>query len=152
MALSKFSSFRKVDKEDFVLPAKGRFKGDLHIEGNARLNGKVAGDVFSELGDVICGPESLIEGTIQGVNISVFGNVFGDVSSRGQLSVFSGGRLEGNIIAGALLIEKGASFAGNVVVTKDEISTVKAPVAVLSETSFSKENALPSNETSESKY
>ena len=113
-------SFKKVDKDEFVLPARGKFKGEITVEGNARINGEAVGTVLSHQGNIVCGPQSDIDGTVEGVDIAVFGAIDGDVTSKGQLSVFSGASLKGDVIASALVIENGASYAGSVVIEPKE--------------------------------
>ena len=112
--------FKKVDKNEFVLPVRGKFKGEITVEGNARINGEAVGTVLSHQGNIVCGPQSEIDGTVEGVDIAVFGTIDGDVTSKGQLSVFSGASLKGDVIASALVIENGASYAGSVVIKPKE--------------------------------
>ena len=112
--------FKKVDKDEFVLPVRGKFKGELTVEGNARINGEAVGTVLSHQGNIVCGPQSDVDGTVEGVDIAVFGTIDGDVTSKGQLSVFSGASLKGDVIASALVIESGASYTGSVVIKPKE--------------------------------
>ena len=112
--------FKKTDKSEFVLPVRGKFKGEITVEGNARINGEAVGTVLSHQGNIVCGPQSEIDGTVEGVDIAVFGTIDGDVTSKGQLSVFSGASLKGDVIASALVIESGASYTGSVVIRPKE--------------------------------
>ena len=110
------NSLKKDEKDEFVLPVRGKFKGEITLEGNARINGTAVGTVFSDHGNIVCGPQSVVDGTVEGVDIAVFGSLNGDVTSKGQLSVFSGASLKGDVIASALVIENGASYTGSVAI------------------------------------
>ena len=124
--------FKKNDKNEFVLPVRGKFKGELAVEGNVRINGEAVGSVLSEQGKVVCGPQSAVVGTVEGVDIYTFGSIDGDVTSKGQLSVYAGASLKGDVIASALVIESGASYIGNVVINAKEAAVLlekKSPTA-----------------------
>ncbi|MDL2259017.1 polymer-forming cytoskeletal protein [Eubacteriales bacterium OttesenSCG-928-K08] len=96
------------------IPAKSTFSGDILTMSGARIDGVVEGNVSSEQGNVLLGPESKLKGNLAGRDIAVGGAVVGDINCAGQLSVFAGAQVVGNIAALSLVVEKGAVFSGNV--------------------------------------
>jgi cytoskeletal protein CcmA (bactofilin family) len=94
------------------LSEKSEFQGDLHVEGNLRVDGIVHGTV-EVIGDVEISQTGLIEGPeLRGNNIIVHGVVKARITAEGRLSLSSTARLEGDVNAHSLDIEAGAYYVG----------------------------------------
>lgn len=87
--------------------------GRLEVHGDLRVAGSVEGDLKAG-GDVVVEPTASILGLVEGVNVSVRGQINGNVIARGQLSVGGAGVLNGDIKVRRLRIEDGATLNGHV--------------------------------------
>ena len=81
--------------------------------GASRIDGHFKGIIVSE-NDVLIGPNGVIEANIFGENVTVAGNVTGNIVARGTLEILASGVLNGDIKAGSLVVEPGAVLRGNI--------------------------------------
>ena len=88
-------------------------QGRLEIQGDLRIAGNVEGDLKAS-GDVTVDSGANIQAAIEGANISVRGNVTGNVTARKRLTLGGSGRLNGDVRVGRLTVEDGATLNGNV--------------------------------------
>lgn len=79
------------------------FKGDTKIAGHIKGEVRVQGDIPLSIE-----PTGSIEGTIYCTNIAIYGEVNGDVHSKGTVSLFPSSRLDGQLEAVSLVIHPGA--------------------------------------------
>ena len=84
--------------------------GRLEIHGDLRIHGTVEGELKVS-GDVA------VEST---ANVSVRGQVNGNVSARRRLTLGGSGRLNGDVRVGRLTVEDGATLNGNVAMTSEK--------------------------------
>ena len=82
-------------------------------KGASRIDGHFKGIIVSE-NDVLIGPNGVIEANIFGENVTVAGNVTGNIVARGTLEILASGVLNGDIKAGSLVVEPGAVLRGNI--------------------------------------
>lgn len=91
---------------------RSEFQGDLHVEGNLRVDGIVHGSIEVR-GDMEVSATGLIEGAeIRVRNLLVHGVVKSRVVAEGKLTLSRTARLEGDVVARALDIEPGAFYLG----------------------------------------
>lgn len=88
------------------------FSGKLVFSGSVRIDGSFKGDIMGG-GLLISGEGSRIEGNIMVDNIVISGEVFGNLEAKDKVEIDSKGRLFGDMISGALIIQEGAVFEGN---------------------------------------
>ena len=88
-------------------------QGRLEIQGDLKVAGNVEGDLKAS-GDVTVDPTATIQAAIEGANVSVRGNVTGNVTAKRRLTLAGTGRLVGDVKVGRLTVEDGASLNGNV--------------------------------------
>lgn len=88
-------------------------QGRLEIQGDLRIAGNVEGDLKAS-GDVTVDSGANIQAAIEGANVSVRGNVTGNVTARKRLTLGGSGRLNGDVRVGRLTVEDGATLNGNV--------------------------------------
>ena len=86
---------------------------NLQTKGASRIDGHFKGIIVSE-NDVLIGPNGVIEANIFGENVTVAGNVTGNIVARGTLEILASGVLNGDIKAGSLVVEPGAVLRGNI--------------------------------------
>ena len=105
------SSFQASSSETTYIASDAEFKGRLTLKGNARIDGKIEGQIVLN-GDLIVGPSATINANIKANSISISGEVQGDVVAQDTLELCSSARMRGNIFSKQLKIDQGAQFIG----------------------------------------
>jgi cytoskeletal protein CcmA (bactofilin family) len=90
-----------------VLHGSLTIEGDLHIEGTADGEIKVSGDVDVEA-------SATVRAQVDGRNVTVRGNVTGNVVARGRLTVAGSGVVVGDVRATRLRVDDGGTVNGSI--------------------------------------
>ena len=101
----------------FVLGPRDSLIGKLTIEGEARLEGTVEGELIIG-GDVHVERTASVRARLEGENVTIRGTVEGDVIARRKLTLSGSGHLSGNVQIQSLSIDDGATLNGNVSMQK----------------------------------
>ncbi|HEX2680033.1 MAG TPA: polymer-forming cytoskeletal protein, partial [Candidatus Dormibacteraeota bacterium] len=88
-------------------------QGRLEVQGGLKVAGSVEGDLKAS-GDVTVDSTATIQAAIEGANVSVRGQVTGNVTARRRLTLAGSGVLNGDVRVGRLTVEDGATLNGNV--------------------------------------
>jgi cytoskeletal protein CcmA (bactofilin family) len=88
-------------------------QGRLEIQGDLKVAGTVEGDLKAS-GDITVDATATIQAAIEGANVSVRGQVTGNVTAKRRLTLAGTGRLNGDVKVGRLTVEDGATLNGNV--------------------------------------
>ena len=83
--------------------------GDLSSEGDFRIDGTVEGTIKTN-GKLVIGKTGFIKGTLQGTDAYFEGKFSGNLVLSGTLTLKSTAHLEGEVVAGKLAVEPGATF------------------------------------------
>ena len=94
-------------------------QGRLEIQGDLKFAGNVEGDLKAS-GDVTVDSGATIQAAIEGANVSVRGQVTGNVTARKRLTLGGSGRLNGDVRVSRLTVEDGATLNGNVVMQSEK--------------------------------
>ena len=86
---------------------QGKFKDAAGVRADGNFEGEL--DVA---GDVIVGPEAIVNANIRARSLLILGKVVGDIQSQGRVEIGSTGSLTGNVTASDLTIAEGAFFNG----------------------------------------
>ena len=97
-------------------------KGSLKFSNDLIIEGKIEGEVISD-GTLTVGENANIIGEIRTRSVTVFGRVNGNVTVTERCELKTNSLLEGDITAGTLSIEEGASFNGKSSVGRKASST-----------------------------
>ena len=85
-------------------------QGEIAAKGPLQLDGSLDGDL--DAADAITvGPTGRLTGSLRGGEVRVAGSIEGEVVCR-QLTIASGGRVYGDVLARSLVIDPGAVFLG----------------------------------------
>jgi cytoskeletal protein CcmA (bactofilin family) len=87
-------------------------QGDIETYGNLRIEGKVKGNIKSK-SKVALGHSSDVDGNLIAQNAEVAGHVSGKVQVTELLILKASAVVEGDIMAGKLVVESGAMFNGS---------------------------------------
>jgi cytoskeletal protein CcmA (bactofilin family) len=94
-------------------------QGRLEVQGELRIAGYVEGDLKAS-GDIIIDAGATIQAAIEGANVSVRGQVTGNVTARKRLTLAGSGRLNGDVRVSRLSVEDGATLNGNVTMQSEK--------------------------------
>ena len=83
--------------------------GDLNSEGDLRVDGIIEGNIKTT-GKVVVGKNGTIKGTLQGTDAYFDGKFNGKLALSGTLTLKATAHIEGEVVAGKLAVEPGATF------------------------------------------
>ena len=88
--------------------ATGTFvKGNLTVEGDLRMDGRIEGDI-------VCSGKSEIKGNTQCANAEIHGQIEGNVNVKEKLVLKSSSIVKGDICLQTLEVEPGAKIEGRI--------------------------------------
>jgi cytoskeletal protein CcmA (bactofilin family) len=105
-------------------------KGELTGNEDLTIEGRVEGNIALKDHNVTIGSNGKIKAEIVAKNITIMGEVDGNVYAEDKLEITRSGRLSGNIVAPRVVIEDGARFKGSVEMDKDVKSKRPEPAPV----------------------
>jgi cytoskeletal protein CcmA (bactofilin family) len=94
-------------------------QGRLEIQGDLKIAGNVEGDLKAS-GDVTIDSGATIQAAIEGANVSVRGQVTGNVTAKKRLTLGGSGHLNGDVRVSRLTVEDGATLNGNVTMSSEK--------------------------------
>lgn len=105
---------------DTLIGPKTSMSGELFTKGIVRIDGHFKGDVVTE-SDFIVGENANVEGNIKCLNAAVAGKLQGNIEAEVKLEIFKSGIILGDINVGSLMVEDGAIFSGECLMSGREI-------------------------------
>jgi cytoskeletal protein CcmA (bactofilin family) len=102
-----------------TLGPRDSLNGRLDIHGDLKIHGNVEGELKAS-GDVAVESTATSHASIEGPNVSVRGQVNGNVTARKRLTLGGSGRLNGEVKVSRLTVEDGATLNGNVTMTPEK--------------------------------
>ncbi|MGI9146963.1 MAG: bactofilin family protein [Chloroflexota bacterium] len=88
------------------------FEGTLKTEGAVRLFGTIQGEIESK-STIIVEEKAHVTARLTGAQVTVSGQVDGQIFCAGRVEIRPTGHVTGEICAGALIVQEGAYFEGN---------------------------------------
>ena len=107
----------KTNKENHIKDAETiigqsiKVKGNFHGQGNIIIEGLVEGSVVTS-NFLFIGNKAKIKASVEAKDANVGGEITGNIKVKGYLEVKSSARINGDIEASVLSIEKGAILNG----------------------------------------
>lgn len=114
-----------------ILSSDVEIKGSLKFSNDLIIDGRIEGEVTSD-GSLTVGENALVIGEIRTKSVIVFGRVQGNITVTERCELKANAIQEGDIVAGTMSIEEGASFSGKSSVGKNALKSAgaaKAPAA-----------------------
>ena len=109
----KKSSKSQMDSGDTTFIAtECHITGSITIQGNARIDGKVEGTI-EVTGDLVIGASAFLKANIEASNVSIAGEVCGNIKTTDLLNLTATACLVGDICTRQFQVEKGAHFTGS---------------------------------------
>jgi cytoskeletal protein CcmA (bactofilin family) len=118
-AVQTSSSAQNAGNNVVTLGPRDILQGRLEIQGDLRIGGNVEGDLKAS-GDVTIDSTAIIQASIEGANVSVKGQVTGNVVAKRRLTLGGSGRLNGDVKVSRLTVEDGATLNGNVTMSAEK--------------------------------
>ncbi|HWO08868.1 MAG TPA: polymer-forming cytoskeletal protein [Polyangiaceae bacterium] len=88
-------------------------EGEFTSDEPVLVDGTVKGTLTSSEA-ISIGADGVVEADVQGLSVSIAGQLTGNVAATSRVDIQVGGRLVGDVKANRLTIADGASFRGNV--------------------------------------
>ncbi len=110
-----------------VLSSDVEIKGSIKFSQDLIIDGRIEGEVISD-GNLTIGENADIKGEIRTKSVAVFGKVNGNITVQDACELKTNAELVGDVQAGTLSIESGATFMGQSSVGKG-LSSVKSSPA-----------------------
>ena len=101
----------KINNISSILGPEVEIKGDVKVNGDLLIYGKVYGDIISK-GSINAAKGSLIKGNIKATNATISGTIEGDLIVESKVILGKNSYLTGNLKAAIITIEEGAKFDG----------------------------------------
>lgn len=105
------SSMPPVSSSKNVLSSDVEIKGSIKFSHDLIIDGKIEGEVVSD-GNLTIGENAVIKGELKTRGVTIFGKVEGNIHVTDRCELKSNAILIGDISAGTLSIEEGATFMG----------------------------------------
>jgi cytoskeletal protein CcmA (bactofilin family) len=83
------------------------WEGKLVCTGNVRIEGSLRGEVETT-GTLYVAAEARVDGTVRAQNVTLAGELQGNVRCEGRLEILPGGAARGEVDTGALVVHEGA--------------------------------------------
>lgn len=114
-----------------ILSSDVEIKGSLKFSNDLIIDGKIEGEVTSD-GSLTVGENAFVQGEIRTKSVVLFGRVQGNITVSERCELKSSAVLEGDVVAGTLAIEEGATFMGKSSVGKSAVAAAnKAKIPVV---------------------
>ena len=98
--------------DNITLLAKGVvLKGEIHVEGTVRIDGRLDGEIQTK-GHVIIGEDGLVEGTIIAGTVVSSGRIKAKVTANERIQLLKTATLIGEVLTPVLIMEEGAKLQG----------------------------------------
>ena len=95
-----------------IIGADAKFKGDFTFEKGAKILGDFEGNITSK-GDLVVASQGAIQADIEAGNITIEGELHGNIAAQGLVELKQTARLEGDLRCNRLIVGDGARFVGH---------------------------------------
>jgi cytoskeletal protein CcmA (bactofilin family) len=122
--------------DNITLLAKGVvLKGEIHVEGTVRIDGRLDGEIQTK-GHVIIGEDGLVQGMITAGTVVSSGRIKAKVTANERIQLLKTATLIGEVLTPILIMEEGAKLQGSmdmgVTAWSDELPKLPGSVSDLS--------------------
>jgi len=99
------------DDRESVIAEGTEFEGTFRSEHSIRVRGKVQGEIASKQA-IVVEANARVNAKVSAEQVTILGEVNGEVTCPGRVEISPNGRVTGEITAGALVMQEGAFFEG----------------------------------------
>lgn len=94
-------------------------KGTLRCRETLRIDGRIEGEIYCEK-NVIVGESASIRAAIEAAEVSIAGEVKGDISASRKITLEPTARVVGDLCTPGIVIEEGAKLEGRIMIGAEE--------------------------------
>ncbi|MBV9875706.1 MAG: polymer-forming cytoskeletal protein [Verrucomicrobia bacterium] len=111
------------------IPNKNYLANDIEIKGSIKFNnelgfdGIIEGAIVSDDGILTVGKSASVKGEVRAKSVLVMGRVIGNITVQERCELRSNSQLIGDLRAARLILEEGATFVGQSVVSPNRVDT-----------------------------
>lgn len=105
-----------------TLGVRDSLVGTLRVEGDLNVHGSAEGEIVVS-GDVAIESTATVQASIEARNLSVRGQVTGNVTAQKRLRLSGTGTLNGDARVGRLVVEDGASLNGSITMANSGVAS-----------------------------
>ena len=87
------------------------FDGEFRAQRDLRVEGEIKGTVSCD-GTLFIAEGASVAASVDAENVTVAGDLTGEIRCRGRLQILPSGRVRANVSTGALVIQEGAIYEG----------------------------------------
>jgi cytoskeletal protein CcmA (bactofilin family) len=98
-------------EREIYLAEDCKIVGTIYSSGNITIDGQVEGTIESK-GDIVINQQGKVNADIQAENLTIRGELHGNIIVKNLLEITSGGILYGDMKTNLIRIEQGAKFVG----------------------------------------
>jgi cytoskeletal protein CcmA (bactofilin family) len=106
------ASIPSVEKIETIIGPTARFRGSIQADGSIRIDGIYEGSIETA-GNLIIGEQAKIVADLTAHNVSVAGQIKGDISAN-RVEVLETGRIWGNLTVNSFTLDDGGFVSGEV--------------------------------------
>jgi cytoskeletal protein CcmA (bactofilin family) len=107
-----------------IIGKNSKIEGNLKISGGIRIDGEISGSVFTD-SFLTLSKNGFIEADVKAKECVISGKIKGNVIVDQTLEIGETGRIDGSIKAGKLIINSGAVFNGNCIMSNGNMDDVE---------------------------
>ena len=122
--------------------------GTIKFSDELILDGKIDGEIVSDNGLLTVGENASVKGEIKTKSVVVIGKVDGNLTAKDRCELRSQASINGDIRAGSLSIEEGASFVGQSSVGAAAVASASKAGSAPSKSSSTVSKSTPSSGSS----
>ncbi|MFM7735925.1 MAG: polymer-forming cytoskeletal protein, partial [Alphaproteobacteria bacterium] len=108
------------------ISADASISGRIHFPGNARVDGKLKGEIRADA-LLVVGENAMLEADVRAEQLLLRGSVRGTVTCRSFAELAPGSVLVGDVVAATLLVRPGARIEGTCRVGSPVFTTTPSP-------------------------
>ncbi|MCJ7539264.1 MAG: polymer-forming cytoskeletal protein [Desulfobacterales bacterium] len=94
-------------------------EGNIHGEGHLLIEGSMKGNIVMDKHDFALGSKGRFEGEIQAQNVSISGQMIGNIKTQGRVEITKEADFSGEVKAKSISIGDGAYFKGTIELDKE---------------------------------
>ena len=107
-------SNQKLSNAKTIIGKDITIQGDIRGEEHMVIDGSIKGNIEIETHNFALGPAGRVEGEIHARNISISGQMKGNIKTPGKIEITEQASFQGDILAKSIAVENGAFFKGSV--------------------------------------
>lgn len=106
-----FKDTKRLTATDTLIGQGTIVEGIIHTSANLRVEGELNGNVVTQ-GEIIIGEFGIAKADIVCQNLTIAGQVYGEVNVSGRLIITPSGQLFGNATVQSIIVQEGGGFNG----------------------------------------